>query len=154
MIHLWNKQVNKKNNIPIWTLGEPPSAHPHKTSSTERDKFTIFSMSTVSVSTSTTRVGYSWFSPWMLDPTHIWRASVVGGGGGKLRKKSATASYCRCLAVKGHQQWRNGRSLCRTVSPLPLPSCQQPMPPPPNAQGHCASPPLSPQIPLSITPTS
>lgn len=57
--------------LPIWTLGEPPSAHPHKTSRTETDKFTIFSMSTVQLSTSTRGVWYSSLSPEMLDPTHI-----------------------------------------------------------------------------------
>lgn len=40
-------------HLPIWTLGEPPSAHPHKTSRTETDKFTIFSMSTLELSSST-----------------------------------------------------------------------------------------------------
>ena len=39
--------ASSRLDLPIWTLGEPPSAHPHKTSSTETDKFTIFSMSTV-----------------------------------------------------------------------------------------------------------
>lgn len=36
--------VGTNGYLPIWTLGEPPSAHPHKTSRTETDKFTIFSM--------------------------------------------------------------------------------------------------------------